>query len=125
MVVGHSKRFYSNRASKREVAWDRAQMIDQVNRELAARCAIPRAVWAANVIGSKMVPWEVSQLQRPMESVVDPVPNVASFVTSTGPLGLKLVCAGDYLTQSSFLGCVASALDVTERLVLGVIDTQL
>ena len=118
MLVAHSKRVYTNRMV--ELAWDQAQMIHQVNVELSARSGMPIEELAAQITGSKMVEWKVSQLQRPMESVVDPVPQIASFVANS-PHGLHLLCAGDYLTQSSFLGCAASALDAADRLIADVV----
>merc|ERR1711865_376487 len=94
-------------------------MVELINQQLSARSGIPADEWAAQVVGTKMIDWNVSQLLRPMESVVDPVPPVASFV-AVCPGELHLVLAGDYLTQSSYLGCVASALDATDRLIANV-----
>lgn len=58
---------------------------------------------------SRSISWDVSQMIRPMEAVVadPPSPNWQCLV-SASPRSV-LVVAGDFMTQSSFLGCVASA----------------
>ena len=72
---------------------------------------------AALAVGQpKTVRWGVAQMIRPMEAIVrDPPPPPDSWrcLQSRPPSDeggfSTLVVAGDFMTQSSFLGCVASA----------------
>jgi hypothetical protein len=68
---------------------------------------------------------------RPKEAVMDPVPNAARIVGCAdvgGTPGMDdgrggrggLVVAGDFLTQSSFLGCVTSATDASDAVISAV-----
>ena len=73
-------------------------------------------------IHSKSILWGVSQLITPMEAVVaDPPlePPWQCIVSKDG----RLIVAGDFMTQSSFLGCVASA-DAAARAVVDAAMTS-
>lgn len=66
-----------------------------------------------NRLHVKRIHWSISQMIMPMEAVIaDPHSRVGSPVQCLEGSGYwkgRLVLAGDYMTQSSFLGCLASA----------------
>ena len=59
---------------------------------------------------TKSIPWNVSQMIMPMEAVVADPPSPAwqCLVGKKGP-SEGIIIAGDFITQSSFVGCVATA----------------
>lgn len=67
-------------------------------------------------IHSKSILWDVSQLITPMEAVVADPPSEPPWQCIVSRDG-RLIVAGDFMTQSSFLGCVASA-DAAARAVV-------
>ena len=64
---------------------------------------------------SKSIPWHTSQMITPMEAVVSDPPSPA-WQCIAGK-DRRLIIAGDFMTQSSFVGCVASA-DAAARAVI-------
>uniref|UniRef100_A0A7S2MSK2 Amine oxidase domain-containing protein n=1 Tax=Helicotheca tamesis TaxID=374047 RepID=A0A7S2MSK2_9STRA len=73
-------------------------------------------------IHEKSIRWEVSQMITPMEAVVaDPPTN---WQCLRGGKNGEIIVAGDFMTQSSYLGCVATA-DAAARAVVEVIEQDL
>ena len=90
----------------------------------------PEDVRSLAVGGTKVVRWQVAQMIRPKEAVMDPVPNAACIVSCVdggGTSGMddgrrrgRLVVAGDFMTQSSFLGCVTSASEASDAVISAI-----
>ena len=64
---------------------------------------------------SKSIPWQTSQMITPMEAVISDPPSPA-WQCIVGK-DRRLIIASDFMTQSSFVGCVASA-DAAARAVI-------
>uniref|UniRef100_A0A7S1B638 Uncharacterized protein n=2 Tax=Corethron hystrix TaxID=216773 RepID=A0A7S1B638_9STRA len=71
---------------------------------------------AACRVFSKTIPWKVAQMVTPMEAVVGNPPTAPLWQCLVGGNG-KIVLAGDFMTHSSYLGCIASA-DAAARAVV-------
>ena len=81
---------------------------------LAQNMELPISVIQASRLKKKSIAWKVSQMIRPMEAVLgDPPPNGSwqclVVPSSSKQGGGRFIIAGDFMTQSSFVGCVASA----------------
>mmetsp|Transcript_85989 Transcript_85989/g.224169 ORF Transcript_85989/g.224169 Transcript_85989/m.224169 type:complete len:304 (+) Transcript_85989:3-914(+) len=78
---------------------------DQAIEALALRLGIACAVLKSMVLHQKVIDWRVSQMTRPLEGLV------CDFSLSEPCFAQgSLIVAGDFWTQSSFLGCFCSAL---------------
>jgi hypothetical protein len=69
---------------------------------------------------TRAVNWTVSQMVRPKEAVCDPVPPGNCLVDAGAQqqgAPARLVLAGDFMAQSSFLGCFASAHAAVEAVL--------
>jgi hypothetical protein len=72
------------------------------------------------VLHTKSVEWTVAQMSRPMEAVVNNPPTPPwCCMEGAGSAGAGLIVAGDFMTQSSFLGCYASADAAVRAVLLG------
>ena len=88
-----------------------------LDKELSKLTGLSESQISSYRLNSRSICWETSQMIRPMESIIsDPPFGWQCLRNSNG----SLVLAGDYMTQSSFLGCVATA-DAAARTVLNTI----
>lgn len=91
-------------------------LVESVHDTLSRKVGISVEQLRAWTVDSKRIDWTVSQVVRPMEAVVEPVPKVSCFV-SKQQTGGNLVVAGDFLTQSSYLGSMTSALEASKATI--------
>ncbi|KAK3248751.1 hypothetical protein CYMTET_41792 [Cymbomonas tetramitiformis] len=100
-------------------------MVPAMYEALSALLGLPVEELRSRTLASKTIAWAVSQMIRPMEAVVDPVPDIACLESDEDAAkGGKLVVAGDFMTQSSFLGCVGSALQASDVIIRGAAEYE-
>jgi len=93
------------------VAGGEALPAEAIHRSLGRLLGMEEAdVKALSIGGEKVVNWKVAQMVLPMEAIVNEPPQDPpwTILSEAGPRP-RVVIAGDFMTQSSFLGCVASA----------------
>jgi hypothetical protein len=79
-----------------------------VDRLLSQRTGLSSETIRNYRLAKKSISWTVSQMIRPMEAVVADPPSQPAWQCLSNASGSLVVC-GDFMTQSSFVGCVASA----------------
>jgi len=87
-----------------------------VDHILSQKTGLPVETIHRYRLDKKSIAWYVSQMIRPMEAVVADPPSDSSWQCLSTLSGSLVIC-GDFMTQSSFLGCVASA-DAAAKTVL-------
>lgn len=93
----------------------------QVHRALARLLGMQQEDVAALALHSRSIDWRVAQMVTPMEALVANPPTDPPWVhlESAGP-GAALIITGDFMTQSSFLGCVAAARAASEAVCVSL-----
>ena len=82
------------------VYYELARLLDMTEDELRAH---------AVGLEPKTIHWDVAQMIRPMEAVVADPPAFPNSWRCIEGSSTAVIVAGDFMTQSSFLGCVSSA----------------
>ena len=100
--------------------FSREQSKSCLDQKLSALTGLSEAEISSYRLCSKSISWKTSQMVRPMESIISDPPNCWQCLKNSNG---TLILAGDYMTQSSFLGCIATA-DAAARVVLDTILTK-
>jgi len=103
-VVGHTCRLLEGHPPPSSSAKER--MVQMVHQAISKHVGLPLQVVESHALGSKVIDWHVSQMVRPLEAVSGVLLQHTCLEASQRP---GLLIAGDFLTQSSFVGCVATA----------------
>lgn len=80
----------------------------QIDQVLASVTGLSPTTISRSRLYKKSISWEISQMIRPMEAVVNDPPMNGAWQCLVAP-SANLIVAGDFMTQSSFVGCVATA----------------
>lgn len=97
-------------------------MHEYAQQAVAGVLGVPVEQLRAQLLGHKQVDWRVGQMMQPLEAVIKPENNEdctaqceRGFIKAcTGPC---VVVVGDFLTQSSFLGCMGTAVGAAEAIL--------
>ena len=98
---------------------DRAAALAGLHQIIAERTGVAPGLVADAAVASKAVDWQVAQMIRPVDAVMEPRPPAACFAAG------GLVVTGDYMTQASFVGCYAAADAAVEAVLRQLPGQQL
>jgi len=85
--------------------------LESVDATISQLTGLTKGEVASFRIKTKSICWDASQMITPMEAIIGDPPTRWQCLQNG-----RLILAGDYMTQSSFLGCVATA-DAAARAV--------
>lgn len=110
-VVGHTCRLLQG--YHRPGALTAEAAIEMLHGAVSRKVGLPIEVVRSQALGSKVIDWHVSQMMTPLEAVSGVLLEEGAFL-SAPQRSPRLFIAGDFLTQSSFVGCVATARGVAQ-----------
>ena len=110
-VVGHTCRLL--KGHHRPGALTAEAAVEMLHCAVSRKVGLPIEVVRSQALGSKVIDWHVSQMMTPLEAVSGVLLEEGAFL-SAPQRSPRLFIAGDFLTQSSFVGCVATARGVAQ-----------
>ena len=116
MLVAHGTRTFAEDGPNH---MDPHSLIPCVHELVSNLTGVPVERVSELALHSKVIDWHVSQMVKPVEAIITSTEPVHS-VLEAQPKGTgtpHLVIAGDFLTQSSFVGCVGTAIDAANATI--------